>query len=411
MQSLLHKVNQLVQEEKILKREKERRGENYNIFEVMHAQGDEVYTHSAIIASLLNPKWNHGCNSTFLKIFVDHLKETLPIVDFSFDTDLEKCHVYVEYNIGNISSGNESGGRIDIIIQSEKRDKAIIIENKIYADDQKKQLYRYKNYAQTHYKSYIILYLTLDGHVPSNDSTSGEMFSMEEGKDFFCIDYKSFIRDWLISCKEKAASSPVVRETITQYYNLILKLTNQDMESSTKEKLVDLLANKDNIAAMFKIRSVHFDVLNRICNTTLKEQVQEIANELKMVCTCSTTDWSEQYSHFFFAKPEWKHFWIGFEFMGNGLKNFNYGVRYISQLDKENAKDEYKEISRRLGGNHNDWWPSFKSFKSFKDPYKSFKDPDWNDDVVFEHLFDGTIKTEITNNVKELCKELEGIDL
>ena len=32
MQSLLHKVNQLVQEEKILKAEKERRGENYNIF-------------------------------------------------------------------------------------------------------------------------------------------------------------------------------------------------------------------------------------------------------------------------------------------------------------------------------------------------------------------------------------------
>ena len=155
MISLLHKVNQLVQEEKILKREKERRGENFNIFEVMHAQRDEVYTHSAIIASLLNPKWNHGCNSTFLKIFVDHLKESLPIVDFSFDTDLEKCHVYVEYNIGNISSGSESGGRIDIIIQSEIRDKAIIIENKIYADDQKKQLYRYKNYTQTHYKSYI----------------------------------------------------------------------------------------------------------------------------------------------------------------------------------------------------------------------------------------------------------------
>ena len=401
MLSLLHKVNQLVQEEKILKREKERRGENYNIFEVMHAQGDEVYTHSAIIASLLNPMWNHGCKSTFLKIFVDHLKESLPNVDFSFDTDLEKCLVDVEYYIGNVSSKKESGGRIDIIIQSEKRGKAIIIENKIYAYDQEKQLYRYKNYAQTHYKSYILLYLTLDGHVPSNDSTSGDMFSMEEGKDFYCIDYKSFIRDWLISCKEKAASSPVVRETITQYYNLILKLTNQDMEKSTREKLVDLLANKDNIAAMFKIRSVHFDVLNKICNTTLKGQVQEIANELKMVCTCSTTDWSKQYSHFFFSKPEWKHFWIGFEFMGNDLKYFNYGVRYISESDKENAKDEYKEISRKLGGEPNSWWPS----------YKPFKYPNWNDDVVFEHLFDGTIKTEITNNVKELCKELEGIDL
>ena len=77
MKSLLHKVNQLVQEEKILKREKERRGENYNVFEVMHAQEDEVYTHSAIIASLLNPKCNHGCKSTFLKIFVDHLKDNV----------------------------------------------------------------------------------------------------------------------------------------------------------------------------------------------------------------------------------------------------------------------------------------------------------------------------------------------
>ena len=403
MISLLHKVNQLVQEEKILKKEKERRGENYNIFEVMHAQRDEVYTHSAIIASLLNPKWNHGCNSTFLKIFVDHLKESLPIVDFSLDTDLEKCHVYVEYNIGNISSGNESGGRIDIIIQSEKRDKAIIIENKIYADDQKKQLYRYKNYAQTHYKSYIILYLTLDGHVPSNDSTSGDMFSMEEGKDFFCIDYKSFIRDWLISCKEKAASSPVVRETITQYYNLILKLTNQDMESSTKEKLVDLLAaNKDNITAMLKISSVCNDTLNKVCDTKLREQIQKIANELEMDCTCSSTNWCERWNgHFFFSKPEWKYFCIGFEFMGNVLTNFNYGIRYkgVSEIGK--APDVKQEISRKLGGKSNEWWAS----------YTQFKYPDWNDGVVFEHLFDGTIMTEITNNVKELCKALEGIDL
>ena len=36
MLSLLHKVNQLVQEEKILKREKERRGENYNTLIPQH---------------------------------------------------------------------------------------------------------------------------------------------------------------------------------------------------------------------------------------------------------------------------------------------------------------------------------------------------------------------------------------
>ena len=402
MKSLLHKVNQLVQEEKILKREKERRGENYNVFEVMNAQRDEVYTHSAIIASLLNPKCNHGCKSTFLKIFVDHLKESLPNTDFSFDTDLEKCHVYVEYTIGNLSSDSETGGRIDILIESYEKDKAIIIENKIYAGDQYKQLYRYKNYAQTGYKSYIILYLTLDGHEPNEKSTLGKTFSMQPGVDFYCIDYKSFIRDWLIRCKEKAASSPIVRETITQYYNLITKLTNQDMENSTKEKLVDLLANKDNIAAMFKIRSVHYDVLNKICNTTLMEQVQEIAKELRMDCTCSTKNWCERWSgHFFFTKPEWKYFRIGFEFMGNGLTDFNYGIRYMGESEKGKAPDVKQEISARIGGEPNSWWAS----------YKPFKYQNWNNDVVFERLYDDTIKTEIMNNVKEICEDLEGLDL
>lgn len=402
MQSLLHKVNQLVQEERILKREKERRGENYNVFEVMNAQRDEVYTHSAIIASLLNPKCNHGFKSVFLKIFVNNLKESLPNTDFKFDTDLEKCYVYVEYNIGNLSSDSETGGRIDILIESYEKDKAIIIENKIYAGDQYKQLYRYKKYAQIRYKSYIILYLTLDGHEPNEKSTLGETFSMQSSLDFYCIDYKSFIRNWLICCKEKAASSPIVRETITQYYNLIAKLTNQDMENSTKEKLVDILANKDNIAAMFKIRSVHYDVLNRICNTTLIQQVQEIANELEMACTCSTTDWCKRWSgHFFFSKPEWKHFCIGFEFMGDELKDFNYGVRYIGESEKGKSEDVKKAIFAKLEGTSNSWWASFKPFK-----YQS-----WNNDVVFERLYDGTIKTEIMDNVRDVCKSLDGIEL
>lgn len=401
MQSLLYKVNQLIQEEKILKREKERLGENYNVFEVMNAQSDEVYTHSAIIASLLNPKCNHGCKSAFLKIFVENLKELLPNSEFVFDTDLEKCHVYVEYNIGRCSSDCETGGRIDIIIESDKGDKAIIIENKIYADDQYKQLYRYKNFAQTRYKSFIILYLTLDGHTPNNDSISGRMFSMQCDNDFYCIDYKSFIRSWLHHCKEKAVSYPIVRETITQYYSLISKLTNQDMESSTKEKLVDILANKENIAAMFNIRDVHYDVLNKICNTRLIEQVQEIAKELEMNCTCSTKNWSELYSHFFFSKPEWKYFCIGFEFMGKDFANFNYGVRYISEAERGKYQDVKDKILAEIGGSSNSWWASFKPFK-----YRN-----WDNDVVFERLYDGTIKTEIINNVRELYGCLVGIEL
>lgn len=410
MQTLLQKVNRLIHEERILRREKERRGENYNVFEVMNAQQDEVHTHSAIIASLLNPKSNHGCKGAFLQLFVNNLVESIPEVanPIALDTDFDKCHVDVERYIGRISSDYETGGRIDIIVESEKRDKAIIIENKIYAEDQEKQLYRYRNYAITKYKNFIILYLSLDGHNPNKTSTTGKMFSMSnENKDFYCISYESFIRDWLVRCKEKAVSFPIVRETITQYYNLISKLTNQVMENSTREKLIDLLANKDNISALFKIRNIHYDVLNKVCNTTLIEQVQEVAKELGMLYKCPPRDWHTLYSQFFFYKPEWNHFCIGFEFMGKDLKNFNYGIRYKDKSDIGKFLDVKTEILDKIERasnfrwESNSWWASFTPFKY----------PNWNNDVAFERLYDGTIKAEIKKNVESLCDCLNGIEL
>ena len=397
MLSLLHKVNQLVQKEKFLHREKERRGENYNVFEVMNAQRDEVSTHSAIIASLLNPQCNHGCQSAFLKIFVDGLKEFLRDTTFRFDTNLNKCRVEVEFNIGRRSPDDETGGRIDLIVESESGEQAIIIENKIYAADQVKQLYRYNNYAQTRYKSYLILYLTLYGTKPSECSSC----SLQEGTDFYCIGYNTFIREWLIRCKEKANSFPTVRETITQYYNLVTKLTHQDMENLTTDKLVETLATQENVQALFAITKVRKEVLNRICNTTLREQVEAIAQELGMAYTCSTQNWCERWNgHFFFSKPEWRHFCIGFEFMGDDLTDFNYGIRYASASDLKKYDDIKEAISKEIGGQSNDWWAS----------YKPFKDRNWNADE-FERLYDGTIKDETKRIVTKLCDDLKEIEL
>lgn len=405
---MLHRISLLVQEERLLKTEKKRRGENYNIFETMHAQSNEVHTHSAILASLLNPEGNHGCRSSFLSLFVNKLAEVTaetasPVI---FDTDLQEYRVYVERSIGKVSSDCETGGRLDIVVESaDNKGKAIIIENKIYASDTYKQLYRYKNYADERYGTgnYVILYLTLDGHKPEDGSISGRKFTMKEDKEFHCISYRTFIYEWLECCKEKAASIPIVRETITQYYNLIAKLTNQNMETSTKEELVALLANKENIAAVFKIKDVYNDVINEVLNTTLLKQVQEIAKELEMECRCSPKNWYKRWNgQFFFSKPEWRHFCIGFEFMGNDLTDFNYGIRYKSETEKGKAQDIKQEIQDIItGGLSNTWWASYKPFK-----YRH-----WNNDMVFEHLYNGKIKTEIKQKVICLRDNLKAVDL
>lgn len=410
MEELLNKINFLLNEERIIKREKQKRGEYFNVFKIMHAQNDEVHTHSAVIASLLDSKGSHGCRSVFLSLFMeklfDLLKENVKIACYD-EYDLEKCNIYVEHYAGELAPDKEKGGRIDIIIEllaEKNHNYAVIIENKIYANDQTKQLYRYKQFADKRYGkgNYFIVYLTLDGHSPSKDSIVGEKCILEDGVDFYRMSYRDFILEWLSACKEKASSAPIVRETITQYYNLITEMTNQNMETSTKEELINLLANDKNISAVFKINQVYNDVLNRVCNTTLLEQIKEIANELELQCTCKQTNWCKRWSgQFFFSKHEWEHFCIGFEFMRDNLSDFNYGIRYKEEAEKGSLMEIEEKIRKCISDENlkrNSWWVFFKPFK-----YSN-----WNDDV-FTRLYNGEIKSEIIQNIKKLLELLKDI--
>ena len=413
MEELLNKINLLLQEESIIKREKKKRGEYFNVFEIMHAQSDEVHTHSAIIAALLNPKGIHGCRSVFLSLFMEKLSDLLQtdleLPDYE-EYDLEKCKIYVERYAGNLTSDKEEGGRIDIIIEfkSVKRDRdyAVILENKIYANDQAKQLYRYKQFADKQYGKghYLIIYLTLDGHYPSEDSITSKEYILKDGVDFFRMSYGDFILEWLSACKDKASSVPIVRETITQYYNLIAKMTNRDMETSINEELINMFANRRNISAVFKINQIYNDVLNRVCNTTLLEQIKEIADDLNLHCKCRQTNWCKRWNgQFFFSKHEWKHFCIGFEFMRDNLSDFNYGIRYKEETEKGTLTDVEEKIRKRLNDGRfrqNLWWVFFKPFK-----YNN-----WNDDV-FIRLYNGEIKLEIKRNIEELLIVLKDIKL
>lgn len=77
MDILLKKVRQIINKEDLLKKEKIRRGEYFNIFEIMNAETNEVNTHSSIIAELLNPNASHGCATSFLDLFLNRINNLL----------------------------------------------------------------------------------------------------------------------------------------------------------------------------------------------------------------------------------------------------------------------------------------------------------------------------------------------
>ncbi len=60
LQTLLDEVRLIVNRNRIEREEKRKRGELFNIFNVLDLRTNEVRTHSAFIAELLNPDGNHG---------------------------------------------------------------------------------------------------------------------------------------------------------------------------------------------------------------------------------------------------------------------------------------------------------------------------------------------------------------
>lgn len=198
-------------------------GDKFNVFRILGLHEKEVRTHSAFIGELLNPRGCHGLKSRFLKLFL----EVLRIHDF----EAEKASVSIEKYAGPIDENYLEGGRIDIYIRDQSG-RFIFIENKIYAADQHNQLFRYHRYES----GAILFYLTLDGSEPSDWST-GKLLP----EQYRLCSYRREIVQWLELCHKEAAAHPVIRETITQYLNLVSSLAGNVPSDFMKEDVKRLL--------------------------------------------------------------------------------------------------------------------------------------------------------------------------
>ena len=253
LQSLLNSVNAILQEEKIKKEESLRRGERFNMFQVCGVDHYEVM-HSAIIASFLDSKGNHGQRDKFLKAFIS-------IVDDRTGIETSSCSVYTEYVTND--------GRIDILIE-DKKGKGIIIENKVYAADQWEQLKRYDKFSKDKYGegNYAIYYLTLDKH-DASDSSAGEVA-------YNCISYGEHILNWIEECIKESATTPLIRETFIQYRNHIKQLTNQDMDTMNKEKLLEIL--KRNLSETVNILSLESEIKKEVRRAYIMKVLTKVAD-------------------------------------------------------------------------------------------------------------------------------------
>lgn len=190
---------------------------DYNVITSLLSKSDEVRLHSRFIYSLINPNGRHYRGSFFLKIFL----ETIGINDFIY----KNAEVKKEYE------------NIDLYITDGLQH--IIIENKIYAYDQNKQISRYikiinnKVVEDDVYEKITVVYLTLEKRIPSKSSLNewcidGEcLYNGKNRVKFINVTYRLHVLNWL---KTLLLNNNELHENIKQsikiYEEVVAKITN-----------------------------------------------------------------------------------------------------------------------------------------------------------------------------------------
>lgn len=295
--------------------------EPFNVFELCGVWSTEM-RHSAILRELLDPQGMHGFKTKFLEAFFKQI---------GLEFDPNGCRAKTEVACSN--------GRMDIVISS--GDMALVIENKIYASDQEKQLERYSDWLNDQKKhnkelNTALLYLTLDGHEASN----------AKNIDYQRISYRNDILQWLDKCIEEIfknsffakdnktnpfAKSKIdernafVKKLLLQYKELIQKLTGMDMEPEMKNKISEVItSNEENyLTAALTAKAfdgIHQGIIQEIAVACRPEGMQYDVNH------CANVG----FASFAYVNPE-KQYKLFFEFQKGNYKELCYGLHTTAE--------------------------------------------------------------------------------
>ena len=255
--------------------------DNYHNYQLLLAKAAQLYERPGIglpapfnvFSSLKNKNGylNETLHSRFLCALLDYKKprdETREnLKDFLLHVgvkNFELCGAKVE---------RECDGIDILIINADK--KAVVIENKSNPDrgDEDKQLWRYYNTLKGQgYSDIHLLYLTPDGHDPSDDSV-GNL----DRKLIKCISYEGLI-PWLESCRERDENETALQDAVAQYLQIVRELTGTDGREEYMSDLKELCLEDNNFVLIHDLR----DAMREVETELLKKMWDEIESELKL---------------------------------------------------------------------------------------------------------------------------------
>lgn len=373
----------------------------FNIFEILKLQTNEVRTHSAFLAELLDPKGSHLMGHVFLEAFLSEL-------GLSDCIDAESTNVSVEKYIGAVSDDFLRGGRLDIILQ-DKEGRSIVIENKIYADQGKNQIGRYLEFNTD--RNFVLLLTLQQADIPLEKNESIEY----DINNYRNITYDIEITNWLTVCHGLSVDYPFLRENIKQYLILTNTLTgkieNKVMDKNLKQLILRNVNEARLIADNFRyvIDEIKIEFQNNTFNR-LKTAIEE--GDLSVEVGIPANKVNSQ----IWIKPIGSDLdlWFGIQTF-SGLSNFGseFFVGIISIKKKVDKTIFQKYIKDSL---FNNWWYHRKDISRFDRGTIDFSNHDFivkiaedheYKDRVIQHIVEETISyiKDYYPNLKKIIKD------
>jgi len=276
-------------------KQKQRGLNDYNLLTTVLKPHDEVRLHSRVIGSLLDPNGLHYQDTLFLEKFL----EIIDLKDF-------------ELNLNNITVGIEYH---DIDLYITDGSKHIIIENKIWAEDQPCQIIKYINIIKEKdnlkytdedipkIEDIRVVYLTprnkdiSDEHEIDSDgyiSFSGNEQKLEDCSKrdntlklvpnglknykvlFKKISYQKEILNWIIKCNNEVKNITNLNEATKQYMDVVKMIINK-YEGKVME-LSEELKKEENFKLAYEVHGEFSKTCVKLENDFWNNLIENIKN-------------------------------------------------------------------------------------------------------------------------------------
>ena len=233
----------------------------FNIFYSINLLNHENYN-SNLFANFLDIKFKHNENEIgFAKLFLKYLNE-----EFGWEFDLENIKIK-DIEIKR-ELPTEERKRIDIFI-GYKKEFAIIIENKIWAEDGYKQLENYYNHVKSQeYDKIYIIYLTPYEREPSEESLSKELYKEKGSKLYgkFANIKHAEIGYWLEGILKRQEFSFLNNEEENNKYNYKL----------LKSALIQIIDNEKSISGENEEGDMTEAEIKKVLNENLFKEIKTV---------------------------------------------------------------------------------------------------------------------------------------